>query len=53
MVKGEEKLEFIIIKIDIRVGIGQMVVIGECHIDVEVSMDKSAEEGHNMIKLQR
>ena len=39
------------IKIDIKVGLDQTVVIGECHIEVEVSMDKITEEGHNMIKI--
>ena len=41
------------IKIDIKIGIDQTVVIGECHIEVELSMDKILEEGHSMIKLGR
>ena len=44
-------LEIIIIKIDTKVGIDQAVVIGECHIEVELSMDKIIEEGHSMIKI--
>ena len=50
-VRGEDKLEIIIIKIDIKIGIDQTVVIGECHIDVRLSVDKITEEGHNMIKI--
>ena len=49
--KGEDKLDIIIIKIDINVGIDQTVLIGECHIEVEVSMDKITEEGCSMIKI--
>ena len=41
----------IIIKIDIKVGIDQRVVIGECHIEVELSMDSILEEGYSMIKI--
>ena len=50
-VKGEEKLKMIIIKIDMKVGIDQTVAIGECHIEEEVSMDKTLEEGHSAIKI--
>ena len=32
-------------------GIDQTVAIGECHIEVELSMDKIIEEGHSMIKI--
>ena len=39
------------IKIDIKVGIDQMMVIGGCHIKIELSMDKTAEEGCSMIKI--
>ena len=49
--KGEDKLEIIIMKIDTKVGIDQTVVIGECHIEVELSMHKIIEEGHSMIKI--
>ena len=41
----------ILIRIDIKVGIDQTVVIGECYIEVELSMDKVIEEGHTMIKI--
>ena len=44
-------IEIIIIKIDIKVGIGQTVKIRECHIKVELSMHKTIEEGHSMIKI--
>ena len=50
-VKGEGKLEIIIIKIDIKVGIAQTVAIGECHIEVELRMDRSMDEDHSMIKI--
>ena len=50
-VKGEDKLEIIIIKIDIKVGTEQTVVIGECHIEVQLSMDKSTEEGCSMMQI--
>ena len=46
-----EKLEIIMIKKDIKIGIDQTVMIRECHIEVELSMDKISEEGHNMIKI--
>ena len=36
---------------DIKVGIDQTVVIEECHIEVEVIMDKITEEGCNIIKI--
>ena len=49
--KGETKLEIIIIKIDIKVGIDQPVAIGKCHIEIELSMDKIIEEDHSMIKF--
>ena len=49
--KGEDKPENIIkIRIDIKIGIDQKVVIGECHIEVELSVDNIIEEGHSMIK---
>ena len=32
-------------------GIDQTVVIEECHIEVELNMDKITEEGYNMIKF--
>ena len=40
------------IKINIKIGIDQTVQIGECHVEVELSMDKILEEGHNMIKIR-
>ena len=49
--KGEDKLEIIIIKIDIKEHIAQAAVIGECYTEVELSTDKSIEEGHNTIKI--
>ena len=47
----EDKLDIIMIKIDIRIGVYQTVVIGEHHIEEEISMDKITEEGHSMIKI--
>ena len=39
------------IKIDIKIGIDQTVAIGECHIEVELSMDKILVESCSMIKI--
>ena len=39
------------ITIDTKIGLDQAVVIGECHIVVELSIDKILEEGHSMIKI--
>ena len=50
-VRGKDKLEIIMIKIDIKIGIDQIAEIGECHIGAEVSVDKTIEEGHSMIKI--
>ena len=49
--KREDKVEIIIINIDIKVGIDQTVVIRECCVEVELSMDKILEEGHSMIRI--
>ena len=49
--REEDKLEIIIIKIDIKIAIDKTVVIGECHIEVKLSMGKIIEEGHGMIKI--
>ena len=49
--KGEDRLEIIIIRIDIKVDRDQIVMIGECHIEVELRMDKIIEERHIMIKI--
>ena len=49
--KGEDKLEIIMIKIDIKIDTDQTVEIGECHIEVESGLDKTIEEGHSMIKI--
>ena len=49
--KGEDKLEIIMIKIDIKIDTNQTVEIGKYHIEVEASMDKTIEEGHTMIKI--
>ena len=51
--KRVDKLEIIIIRIDIKIGIDQTVVIGECHTKGELSMDKIIEEGHSMIKITK
>ena len=29
----------------------QTVVIGECHVEIQLNMDKITEEGHSMIKI--
>ena len=39
------------IRIDTKIGIDQTVAIGECHLEVELSMDKIFEEGCSMIKI--
>ena len=44
-------LEITMIKIDIKIGIDQTVVIRECHTEVELSMDKILEEDHSMITI--
>ena len=46
---GQAKI--IIIKIDIKIGIDQTVAIEKCHIEVELSMDKSLEEGCSVIRI--
>ena len=51
MVKGEDKLEIIIIKIDTKIGKDQAVLIGECHIEVELSTEKIKEGSNSMIKI--
>ena len=51
-VKGEDKLDIIMIKIGIKIGIAQTVEIGDCHIEVELSVDKTIEEGHSMIQIE-
>ena len=49
--KGEDKPENIMMKIEIKIGIDQTVEIGECHVEVDLSMDIPIEEGHSMIKI--
>ena len=39
------------IRVIIRISIGQIVEIGEHHLEVEVSMDRIIEECHNMLIL--
>ena len=39
------------IKIDIKIDTDQAVEIGECHIEEELSMDKTIQEGCSMIKI--
>ena len=39
------------IKINMKIDTDQTVEIGECHIEVEPSMDKTIEEGCTMIKI--
>ena len=39
------------IKTDIKIGIDQTMVTGQCHIEVELSMDKILEEDCTMIKI--
>ena len=47
--KGEHKQEIIMIKAIIRIDTDQIVVIGECHLGVELGMDRIIEEGCNML----
>ena len=37
------------IKAIIRIDTDQIVVIGECYLGVELSMDRIIEKGHNML----
>ena len=46
---GEDKQVITTIKATIRIDTGQIVVIGECHLGVELSMDRIIVEGHNML----
>ena len=39
------------IKANIKIDIDQIVEIGECHLQVELSMDRIIEEGHNMLTI--
>ena len=39
------------IKIDIKINTDQTVEIAECHKEVELSMDKTTEEGGSTIKV--
>ena len=39
------------IKVNIKIDTDQTVEIGECHIEVELSMDRIIEEGHNIITI--
>ena len=36
------------IKANIKIDTDQIVEIGKCHLEVELSMEKIIEEGHNM-----
>ena len=40
------------IKVIIRIGTDQIVEIGECHLEVECSMDRIIEEGQNMLVIK-
>ena len=37
------------IRVTIRIDTDQIMEIGECHLEVELSMDRIIEEGHNML----
>ena len=41
------------IKIDIKIDTDQTVEIGECHIEGELSMNKTIEEGHTIIRITK
>ena len=49
--KGEDIREIIMIKVIIRINTDQIKEIGECHLEVELSMDITIEEGHNIIAI--
>ena len=51
MAKGEDKWDIIMIKVNIKIDTDQTVEIGECHIEVELSMYSIIEEGHNIITI--
>ena len=52
MVKGEDKVEVIMMKIDIKIGIDKTMTTGEYHIEIKLSIDNIFEEGHCMIKIK-
>ena len=39
------------IKTIIKIDIDQIVEMGECHLEVELSIDRIIEEGHNMLTI--
>ena len=49
--KKRGQAEIIMIKKDFKMDIDETVEIGECHAQVELSMDKIMEEGCSMIKI--
>ena len=49
--KGEDKYEIIMIKVIIKIGTDQIVEIEECHLEVELSMDRIIVEGSNMLTI--
>ena len=50
-VKGEDNLEIIMIKIDIKIHTVQTVEIGECHRETKLSIDRTIEEGCSTVKI--
>ena len=49
--KGEDKQGIIMINVNIKIDTDEIVVIGECYLEVELSMHRIIEEGHNMITI--
>ena len=49
--QGEDKQEIIMIRVIIRIDTDQIVEIGECHLEIELSMYRIIEEGHNMLRI--
>ena len=49
--KGEDKQEIIMIRVIIRIDKDQIVEIGECHLGVDLNMDRIIEEGCNMLTI--
>ena len=49
--KGRGQKGIIMIKAIIRIDTDQIVEIGECHLGIELNMDRIIEEGHNILTI--
>ena len=50
--RGEDKQGIIMIKVIIRIDTDQIVEIGECHLEVELNIDRNIKEGCNMLTIK-